>query len=60
MSLRLRHSYVCRLLVARLEGEVIMAALARKVKSIEITGEEASLHQHAARPGKLPVTIKPA
>ena len=40
-------------LVARLEGEVMLAALARKVATIEITGPvEAPLQQHAARAGK--------
>ena len=37
-------------LVARLEGETMLAALARKVATIEITGPvEAPLQQHAAR-----------
>ena len=48
-------------LVARLEGEVIMAALARKVKSIEITGEVKRRYNNTLRGlESLPVTIKPA
>ena len=40
-------------LVARLEGETMLAALARKVGTIEITGTgEAPLQQHAARAGE--------
>ncbi len=40
-------------LVARLEGEVMMAALARKVGSIEITGPvKRLLQQHVARARK--------
>jgi cytochrome P450 len=48
-------------LVARLEGEVMMAALARKVKSIEITGEVKRRYNNTLRGlESLPVTIKPA
>lgn len=48
-------------LVARLEGEVMMATLARKVKSIEITGEVKRRYNNTLRGlESLPVTIKPA
>jgi 4-methoxybenzoate monooxygenase (O-demethylating) len=48
-------------LVARLEGEIMMAALARKVKSIEITGEVKRRYNNTLRGlESLPVTIKPA
>jgi cytochrome P450 len=48
-------------LVARLEGEVIMAALARKVGSIEITGPVKRLYNNTLRGlESLPVTIRPA
>ena len=48
-------------LVARLEGEVMMAALARKVKSIEICGEVKRRYNNTLRGlESLPVTIKPA
>ena len=48
-------------LVARLEGEVMMAALARKVKSIEITGEVKRRYNNTLRGlESLPVSIKPA
>ena len=48
-------------LVARLEGEVMMAALARKVKSIEITGEVTRRYNNTLRGlESLPVSIKPA
>ena len=48
-------------LVARLEGEVMMAALARKVGSIEITGPVKRLYNNTLRGLKsLPVTIKRA
>ena len=48
-------------LVARLEGEVMMAALARKVGSIEITGPVKRLYNNTLRGLKsLPVTITPA
>ena len=48
-------------LVARLEGEVMMAALARKVESIEITGPVKRLYNNTLRGLKsLPVTIRPA
>jgi hypothetical protein len=48
-------------LVARLEGEVMMAALARKVGSIEITGPVKRLYNNTLRGlESLPVTIKPA
>jgi cytochrome P450 len=46
-------------LVARLEGEVMMAALARKVKSIEITGEVKRRYNNTLRGlESLPVAIK--
>jgi 4-methoxybenzoate monooxygenase (O-demethylating) len=48
-------------LVARLEGEIMMAALARKVKSIEITGEVKRRYNNTLRGlESLPITIKPA
>src|SRR3954447_9981536 len=48
-------------LVARLEGEVMMAALARKVGSIEITGPLKRLYNNTLRGlTSLPVTIRPA
>ncbi|MBR1122693.1 cytochrome P450 [Bradyrhizobium lablabi] len=48
-------------LVARLEGEVMMAALARKVASIEITGEVQRRYNNTLRGlESLPVTIRPA
>ena len=48
-------------LVARLEGEVMMAALARKVQSIEITGEVKRRYNNTLRGlESLPITIKPA
>jgi cytochrome P450 len=48
-------------LVARLEGEVMMAALARKVKSIEITGEVKRRYNNTLRGlESLPITIKAA
>jgi 4-methoxybenzoate monooxygenase (O-demethylating) len=48
-------------LVARLEGEVMMAALARKVKSIEITGEVTRRYNNTLRGlESLPITIKAA
>ena len=48
-------------LVARLEGEVMMAALARKVGSIEITGPAKRLYNNTLRGlESLPVTIRPA
>jgi 4-methoxybenzoate monooxygenase (O-demethylating) len=48
-------------LVARLEGEVMMAALARKVKSIEISGKVTRRYNNTLRGlESLPVTIKPA
>jgi 4-methoxybenzoate monooxygenase (O-demethylating) len=48
-------------LVARLEGEVMMAALARRVGSIEITGPVKRLYNNTLRGLKsLPVTIRPA
>jgi cytochrome P450 len=48
-------------LVARLEGEVMMAALARMVKSIEITGEVKRRYNNTLRGlENLPVTIKAA
>ena len=48
-------------LVARLEGEVMMAALARKVKSIEITGEVKRRYNNTLRGlESLPIAIKAA
>ena len=48
-------------LVARLEGEVMMAALARKVASLEITGPIERLYNNTLRGLKsLPVTIRPS
>jgi cytochrome P450 len=48
-------------LVARLEGEVMMAALARKAKSIEITGEVKRRYNNTLRGlESLPVAIKAA
>jgi 4-methoxybenzoate monooxygenase (O-demethylating) len=48
-------------LVARLEGEVMLAALARKVAAIEITGPAARLFNNTLRGlSSLPVTFKPA
>ena len=47
-------------LVARLEGEVMMAALARKVASIEITGPVKRRYNNTLRGlESLPVTISP-
>src|SRR3954463_9616977 len=48
-------------LVARLEGESMMAALARKVSSIEITGPVKRRYNNTLRGlTSLPVTIRPA
>jgi 4-methoxybenzoate monooxygenase (O-demethylating) len=48
-------------LVARLEGEVMMSTLARKVGSIEITGEVQRRYNNTLRGlESLPVTIRPA
>ncbi len=48
-------------LVARLEGEVMMAALARRVARIEMTGEPKRLFNNTLRGlEKLPVEITPA
>ena len=48
-------------LVARLEGEIMMAALARKVKSIQITGEVKRRYNNTLRGlESLPVTIAAA
>ena len=48
-------------LVARLEGEVLLAALARKVASIEITGPVKRRYNNTLRGlESLPVTITPA
>jgi cytochrome P450 len=48
-------------LVARLEGEIMMATLAHKVKSIEISGEVKRRYNNTLRGlESLPVTIKPA
>ena len=47
-------------LVARLEGEVVLAALARKVETIEITGPVKRRYNNTLRGlERLPVTIKP-
>jgi cytochrome P450 len=48
-------------LVARLEGETMLAALARKVGTIEITGPVTRRYNNTLRGlGSLPVTITPA
>jgi cytochrome P450 len=48
-------------LVARLEGEVLLAALARKVAAIEITGPVKRRTNNTLRGlDRLPITIKPA
>ncbi|MBR0899484.1 cytochrome P450 [Bradyrhizobium tropiciagri] len=48
-------------LVARLEGEVMMAALARRVAKIEITGEPKRLFNNTLRGlNSLPIEITPA
>jgi 4-methoxybenzoate monooxygenase (O-demethylating) len=48
-------------LVARLEGEVVLAALARKVASLEITGPVKRRYNNTLRGlESLPVSIKPA
>lgn len=48
-------------LVARLEGEVMLAALARKVASIEISGPVKRRYNNTLRGlDSLPVTLKPA
>jgi 4-methoxybenzoate monooxygenase (O-demethylating) len=48
-------------LVARLEGEVVLAALARKAKAIEITGPVKRRYNNTLRGlESLPVTITPA
>lgn len=48
-------------LVARLEGEAILAALARKVGSIEISGPVQRRYNNTLRGlESLPVTIRPA
>jgi cytochrome P450 len=48
-------------LVARLEGEVMLAALARKVGSIEISGNVKRRYNNTLRGlESLPITIKPA
>jgi cytochrome P450 len=48
-------------LVARLEGEVLLAALARKVASIEVTGPAKRRYNNTLRGlESLPVTFKPA
>lgn len=48
-------------LVARLEGEVILAALARKVSTVEITGPVKRRYNNTLRGlESLPVTLKPA
>jgi len=48
-------------LVARLEGEVVLAALARKVAGIEITGPVKRRYNNTLRGlESLPVTLMPA
>ncbi|MFT8244781.1 cytochrome P450 [Roseomonas sp. BN140053] len=48
-------------LLARLEGEVMLAALARKVSAIEITGEPVRKYNNTLRGlASLPVTLRPA
>jgi len=48
-------------LVARLEGEVMMAALARRVASIEITGPMERLYNNTLRGLRsLPITVRPS
>jgi hypothetical protein len=48
-------------LVARLEGETMLSALARRVASIEITGEPMRRFNNTLRGlDSLPVTITPA
>jgi len=48
-------------LVARLEGEVLLAALARKVASIEISGPEKRRYNNTLRGlESLPITLTPA
>jgi cytochrome P450 len=48
-------------LVARLEGEVMLSALARKVASIEISGDVKRRYNNTLRGlESLPITIKPA
>ena len=48
-------------LVACLEGEVMMAALARKVAAIEITGPVERLYNNTLRGlESLPVTVRPS
>jgi cytochrome P450 len=48
-------------LVARLEGEVVLAALARRIESLEITGPVQRRYNNTLRGlESLPVTVKPA
>jgi cytochrome P450 len=48
-------------LVARLEGETMMAALARKVATIEISGTVKRRYNNTLRGlESLPITIRPA
>ena len=48
-------------LLARLEGEVLLAAMARKVESIEIAGPVERRYNNTLRGlASLPVAIKPA
>jgi 4-methoxybenzoate monooxygenase (O-demethylating) len=48
-------------LLARLEGEVLLAAMARKVASIEITGPATRRYNNTLRGlASLPVTVQPA
>jgi cytochrome P450 len=47
-------------LVARLEGEVVLAAIARKVEAIEIAGPVKRRYNNTLRGlESLPVTIRP-
>jgi 4-methoxybenzoate monooxygenase (O-demethylating) len=48
-------------LLARLEGECVLSALARKIASIEITGPIGRRHNNTLRAlASLPVTVRPA
>jgi cytochrome P450 len=48
-------------LLARLEGEVMLSALARKVGAIEITGQVKRRYNNTLRGlDSLPITITPA
>ena len=48
-------------LLARLEGECVLSACARKVKAIEITGPISRRYNNTLRAlASLPVTVRPA